>query len=56
MFSLHAPVAPCGPDEQPKPDENAEQTDDGTEEDDNRHTPIMAGCDTSRRHASDGWM
>ena len=56
MFSLRAPVAPCGPDEQPKPDEDAEQTDDSTENDDNRPTPIMAGGDTSRRHASDVWM
>ncbi len=42
MLPLHAPVILRSPDQQPKPNGRAEQADDGTEEEDNGHTHIMA--------------
>jgi hypothetical protein len=51
VLSLDAPVALRSPNQQPNPHSHAEQTDDGTEEDDSGHTPIMAGPGTSREAA-----
>jgi hypothetical protein len=54
VFPLHAPVAPRSPDQQPKPDGDAEQTHDGSEEDDDGHAHMIAGFDARGQHEASG--
>lgn len=55
VLSLHAPVALRRPDQQPKPDGHAEQADDGTEEYDNGHSPIIAEVGVPRSEHDGIW-